>query len=218
MMMKKALLVAVCVCMACTTVKAALVEAVQVVFAGGVSSQYTEATGTIEWSGGASGTAITDSFNVHNFDQATVTATITNRTSPAASTSATFTTMNWLISLSHTVDPIMVDIAGTLKTGFDWSENIPGPDFLVGSGIVTVDSFTIAVAGVTAWKGGLNDTAGMQFNTTFPTGTGPVDFSADYFTDNATVILSADETVIPEPVTMTLLAMGAIGLIRRRKV
>ncbi len=196
------------------------VDLVQVVFVGGGTSTYDATSQTLTWSGGASGTAITTGFSIFNFDQATVSATIDGLTTNPANSSAQFSNMSWSMSLVDTSNPLWtLDVSGTLKAGTTWLEEITAPDFLIGEGLVMVDSFSINLDGgsVAGWEGGANDVAALQSSTTFATGTGPSDFLSDYTTDNTTIVLSADETVIPEPATLSLLGLGALALVKRRR-
>lgn len=196
------------------SVRAAFVQEVQVAFVAGGSSTYDNAAGTITWSGGATAVVLDDAGGIYNFDQATVTGTLSGMTNNV--TSATFSNLSaFTLALSDSLGPWTVNIAAELEVGQLWTEAFAATDFLVGAGNVQLTSSTITIDDglvvLNDWWGG--DQGLLTALTSLPNGTGQTEFSTDYSTDDMTLQLLA----IPEPCTIALLGLGAIGLRRHRR-
>jgi len=206
------------------TIEALGIDIAQVM---GASSGYNAGTGIITWSGGAAGWILTDNDTFYFFDSIVnidITAGISGitDTSSGGVASASFSTALWNINLtiSGYANPV-ASISGHLYSNYVETE--VDTDMLEGRAVVVVDAanfdnaYWTAVLGQPVEWNGVGDLAGIIANTTLPNGTNYQSYAQSYTSDNLIVTLYADETQIPEPATIAILALGALGMISRRK-
>jgi len=94
---------------------------------------------------------------------------------------------------------------------------------LNGRSVVTIDSFVYKdgddnVSPDYVWQDGVGSKAGFIVNTTLGS---PADFtsyaSQNYSSGNTSLALYADESILPEPLTLTLLGLGGLFCLRKRR-
>jgi len=198
------------------------VEIVQIVIAGGFGAKaaYTVSDQTLRWTDGVAGFLLDTAGNAYEFDQVAVAAACTGMTDQSAGgqARASFSSDNWSLSMIDSVTGMSATLAGTLYPGAKWveEETAANSDVLAGKGFVSVT--TAAFNGLTAQWGDDNNKAGLQSTMPLSYGFNLAEFlTQDFGSENVTIFLFADETLIPEPLTMLLLGVGAVGVMRRRR-
>ncbi|OHB49844.1 MAG: hypothetical protein A2Y10_09470 [Planctomycetes bacterium GWF2_41_51] len=221
--MKKFIITAMMVMLFVSAVHADIVKIGIDIFQGlGASANYNGA-GQSVWSGGAGGWILTDGGEfkfLENDIDISISATINGMadTSQNGTASAVFSSATWTINLSRNESSVAY-FRGHLFGNYNELEF--GNNQLEGRGVVTIDEISFdntywqgILNGAVVWNGG--DKAGIISNITVP-GTGFDSYAQSYSSNNMILTLYADESMIPEPATMTLLAIGALSLIRKRK-
>lgn len=194
----------------------------------GASAGFDAGTQTITWSGGVDGWLMTSDGQfvpfsaLPGFESCPVNAsfTIMTDTSSGGLASARFTSGAWDISVIAN-GVTVASLAGSVVGNYNETETGVDTDALNGRAIVVVDSsnfnqsyWSPLVGGTIDWDG-VGELAGIIGDITLPYGTNIQDYSTSYISENVIVTLLADESQIPEPATMGLLALG--GLLLRRK-
>jgi PEP-CTERM motif len=186
-----------------------------------VHSSYNAATHQLTWSNGgvatlyyATGSAI---FRVN------VDATFDNMTDTSLNglASAVFASGSFTVNFYALSDQSKTTSLGS-TTGQFWpswtykeSEILESPSKLYGSVPMELTSWTLSGY---AWSGGLNTEGGLTATTTNINNNGNIsDYQSNWSSSNTVVRVLADATGIPEPATMCLLGLGALGLIRRKR-
>ena len=227
--MKKLIMLGIVLLFSAQVLYAETIEAlgIDIAQAMGASSGYDAGTGTITWSGGAAGWMMTDNGTFHFFDSIVnidIAAAINGVTdlSSGGVASASFSSALWNINLTISGYAIPVaSISGHLSSNYVETE--VDTDMLEGRAVVVVDSATFndaywtAVLGQPITWNGVGDLAGIIANTALPDGTNYQSYAQSYTSDNLIVTLYADENQVPEPATIAILALGALGMISRRK-
>lgn len=233
--MKKTILFGVCCLIAVASVSSAALtlKKVEIAQTSGVTAAYTydalNGTGTISWSGGGSGFALSDDFDYQPFDDVSVTATFWGMTdlSSGGNAKATFDygTFNMTLGLVSGIGQI--NIAGEISASSQYTEKeVDNPNHdgqsLDGRGVVHITSsdFTFlgsqwgvpVVWGNDQGLGGL--TASVLFDPLYREIT---DYQQDYLSEAVTVTLLSDDSAIPEPATMALLGLGSLLAAARRR-
>jgi hypothetical protein len=224
------LMMGVLICFASVSHAAFTVTGVELVQVTGASSYYDADTGTLTWSLGASGAVMTGDFNYAGFTEATISATLTggvDATPLGGYAAASFTGGTWSVVLGDVLDQGLpfggdVNIGGTFSF---YNEAEVADDVLQGSGVVTVDYATFdldffgglwSIQGIQMQWGDGNGLGGLFSQTLFTPDYGLTDYNSDFSSDNLTVTLVADETTVPESMTVILLGLGALSLRKRR--
>jgi hypothetical protein len=193
----------------------------------GASAAYNATTRTSTWTGGADGWFLTDTgvfafFSACGINSVTVNATIEDLidTSHDGIASAVSDTANWNISLKANGTQVAY-FAGQLAGNYNEVE--VSNDMLEGRAVVSIENVTFDnsflstfFGGTLVWNGG--DKAGIIADISLPKGTGYTTYANSYSTGNMILTLYADESQIPEPTTITLITIGALSLIRRKKL
>jgi hypothetical protein len=200
----------------------ATVEKVSFVQTTGASSAYNAATGTLTWSAGGSGMVTTDvQGDYSNFDTATITATFNGVTdlSSGGVAKAQFASGTWEFDLNGYLGnfPATFKIWGNLNSAYNEAEAVP--DQLAGAAMANVlgISWNYDVMGTTAipvaWANPSN-IGSLTASTLFAAG-----FNLQGYNPNGwqSRNLSAQIDSVPEPATISLIAMGIAGLLRRKK-
>lgn len=118
---------------------------------------------------------------------------------------------------SYNAGSMVLQLCGTL----DWyDEAESADDALFGKGIVTVDTCFIDPVffegAEWAYNPAYANKSGVNVTTVDITPEGLENYQSDFTSNNVTFVIYADPTQIPEPMTMSLLALGALGFLRRR--
>jgi len=193
----------------------ALASVVQLQIILGVSGNFSAAAGTLAWSDGVSILVIDDEANIYEYG-VVVDSTFDgcHDTSAGGVASAYFTAGNWSVLVKDGATSIMT-IAGSLVSNYNEGET--GPGSLYGGAVANVSSITVhdpSYFGSTVSFAGDN-TIGIIATTALA---GDINnYASDWSSSNVIINLLADESAIPEPATMTLLGLGALSLIRRKR-
>ncbi|MGD0784554.1 MAG: PEP-CTERM sorting domain-containing protein [Sedimentisphaerales bacterium] len=188
-----------------------------------------DGSGTIVWSGGQNGWLATDDYSgfvyfsqLPYFHSVTATATFTGMTdtSSGGQASASFSSGNWSITINATGSGDVLTLAGHILENHTYNEKeIDSTNKLDGRAVVVVDTAAFDDA---YWENtdvgvlSLNDNiAGMIANISLPTALDFNSYAQAYASNNVTVTIYADESIVPEPATMALLALGGL-LLRKR--
>lgn len=190
----------------------------------GGNADYDAGTGVAVWSQGASGWAMTTDFGFISFSNVQISATFSgiDKLSSGGRAMATFSSGNWLLAASGGMIgavplPGTFTIAGHLHSLYRETETAVDSDALDGRAVVVVDSFDYSEDDSLEWVDGIGSLAGLVANISLPDGTNIINYDSDYHSTNNIVTLDADESSVPEPATMGLLAIGSMLFIRRRR-
>jgi hypothetical protein len=181
----------------------------------------------ITWSGGASITFYdgTEAPILTLADNINLSATFEDVTDDSSGSvaSATFDVINWSVSYNSLVLLSGGNVAGEVYT--EEEQSLPYPPFdgsgtLAGAGIVQVTGGLLTGTwahggGDFGWADSVFDAAKLKSEIIV----GPSFDSyatQTYETFNTTMWIYADETIVPEPMTVILLGLGALSLRKRR--
>lgn len=137
---------------------------------------------------------------------------------------ASFTTGSFAINFYALTDPTKIASIGIIEghivtpyNEYEDQEPTSAEDSeLYGSAVFRMDDFSLDDGVDTySWIEGLNSLGGLVA-TTKPTTPANMDYFNDWSSDNTVVTIKADESGIPEPMTIALLGLGGL-LIRRKK-
>lgn len=170
--------------------------------------------GTLNWSGGAVAKVYTVGNPLPLTFVPTVTATFTNGTDTSSGTlaGAIFGSLNFTVSLKQSGFNVG-SFSGTLYSSHKYVENeIYEGTVLDGAAVVTLTSFIVTGYD---WSEGIGQPTGLRAQTSLSTSIN--DYQSDWGSNNVKITILADESGIPEPATMSLLSIGALGLLRRKK-
>jgi len=212
----------VLICFASASQAILTVSEVELVQVTGATTSYDAGSGTLTWSAGAAGALLTSDYDYASFDTASISATITGGSdaSSGGNAAASFSGGTWAMTLGGGLG--QVNLAGSV---IFYDEEETADDSLGGIGIVTVDTATFdlsffgglwSIPGIQMQWGDGDGLAGMVSQTLFAPGYGLTDYNSDFSSDNLSVALVADETSVPEPMTVILLGLGALSLRKRR--
>jgi len=231
--MKRTLMVGLVLCLAAAA-SAVVIDKVQVKQTYGASAAYTYADGNLQWSGGAGGYIFTEGGNFIGFDDAVINADfdLASDDSSGGVAKARFNLVgSWSVSLYRASNPVVI-ITGNMNSGGGfgskyWEEET-GLERLDGKAWVNIVSFwadpawvadeivpVYGLDGIT-WDDDL--VAGLDSDVTLNPGTGDLlNYGQNYSSsDGLTVTLFSDQSqVVPEPMTMLLLGLGAV-LLRKK--
>jgi hypothetical protein len=219
MKMRKYLCLAAIVLVALTATSfATTVQSVSIVQTTGVTGSYDAGTQILKWSAGASGMVSTDVDDYSDWTSATLTATFSGVTG-LSTNAASFTNGTWDFKMSKVLGNFSAtfEIWGDLVSPY--GESLTPPNQLAGSALANVQGITWSNPTYQGWDMGVTDvvwanpnnlgslTAGSLF-TNFP------GYLNNWQSTNITGAITSD---VPEPATMSLLAIGALGLLKRKK-
>jgi hypothetical protein len=233
--MKRIVMVGLVLCLAAAA-SADLIDRVQVKQTYGASAAYTYADGNLQWSGGAGGYIFTEGGSFIGFDDAVIDADfdLSSDDSSGGVAKARFNLVSpWSVSLYRTgyVDPVVI-ISGNMNSGGGfgskyWEEET-GYERLDGKAWVNIVSFwadpawvlaeVVPVCGVDGITWDEDLIAGLDSDVTLNPGTGDLlNYGQNYTSsDGLTLTLFSDQSqVVPEPMTMLLLGLGAV-LLRKK--
>jgi len=182
----------------------------------GVTGNFNATAETLAWSNGVEIYVLDDEGMLYGPYGVDVSSTFTGGqdTSAGGNASAYFTAGNWSVLVKDGTTNIMT-IAGNLSSNY--TEGETGPGSLYGGAIANVSSITVhdpSYFGPTVSFDGGN-TIGIAATTLLANDID--DYLSDWSSENVIINLLADESLIPEPATMTLLGLGALGLLRKRR-
>jgi len=209
---------------------ASLVKQVQLTQATGGYADYDSGTGTITWSGGGGGWLLTDDYGLVSFSDADITGTFSDVTDTSSGNlaSALFASGSWSLVFSGSgswLDPVFT-ISGHTINNYAETETGVDTNKLDGRAIVIVDEaeFTLGFFEdwfgfpvTMEWEGGIGTMAGLIADVTLPVEPDITDYASDYTSTNLIVTLWADESVVPEPATITLFGAAGLLLLRRKR-
>lgn len=191
----------------------------------GATSSYDHTTNTTSWSNGASGWIMSEGYEATGFTSAAITGTFSGAvdTSSGGLASAIFNTGTWTMSL--TKGGLQVDITGSIVGNYVETEGKLQEGHIDGRAVVIVETATFTFGDYFGngsaqlnWKGGTGSQAGLIADITLPNGSTFGDYDTEsYNSTNTTITLWADEGVVPEPASLCLLGLGAVGLLKRRR-
>ncbi len=194
----------------------------------GVSADFTAGSGAnIHWSGGRDGSLMTEYYDFAYFstaqDMISADFTLMTDLSPSGGPAkASFADGDWAINVVVSGYGNVASIEGHIQGNYNEFATNPEGTALEGRAVAIVDSATFnnaywqPIIGVPITWEAEGSAAGVIATITLPEGTpGIVNYQSDYFTPNVIVTIYADESVVPEPATMALLALGGL-LLRKR--
>ncbi len=189
---------------------------------------YTAPAGPLVYGDGVFGALMDDAGGQYYFDDVEFDATFSpaHDTSSGGQARAWFEVGTWSMTFIHSVFPAegyTATISGTLWGSSTWVEEETDidTDFLLGKGFVSVNTADFlfddgsGAVSFAQWQG--DSLGGLMTQTSLEYGAGITDFLSDYNSENVDIFLYADETLIPEPVSVLLLGLGAIGAICRKR-
>lgn len=208
-------------CMA-GVVSAQLVNYAELGVAQGATAVYDASAGTIVWSGGASGRIGLVDGTFLNFDQGSSGVTVVGNVSgtPGAGAGSVITLTNLTFSLTfapygQTMDSGIV-ISGALSDSQVYTETLSNGGFLgtILTGTAGVDVTAVITDGSNEYE--WVESTGSLLETRVIGISGFSDYAQDYNTNNLVITVKGSDFV-PEPATMTLLGLGAVTLLSRKK-
>ncbi|MDD5134726.1 MAG: hypothetical protein PHP01_04890 [Phycisphaerae bacterium] len=190
----------------------------------GVTADFTAAVppsvqdcGTLDWTKGSVAKVYTNGATPIILCYPTISATFTNGADTSADglASAVFGDMNFTVSLyTNPLRNVPVGtITGMLYNSFDYTEqeiSLSGGSVLDGAAVIALTSFNVPGF---SWIEEMGAPAGLRSETSLTYDI--TDYQSDWHSSNTVVTILADESGIPEPATMSLLALGGL-LLRKR--
>jgi hypothetical protein len=186
-----------------------------------VTSNFNAATGQLVWSKGGVAKLYDDGGAISNL-RVNVSATFSGVTdmSSGGLASASFSVGSFNIDFYSDISKTIYigSVVGEIYPGGFWlyneGETQENPSRLYGSAPMRLTSWTLTGY---SWAESLGAMGGVTATTTNLTPTNISDYQSDWSSKNTIVKILADETGIPEPATVCLLGLGALGLIRRKR-
>lgn len=214
----RTVLLAIFLCVAVVPCLAGTINYVNFGLAQGGSASYNQSTGTMTWSGGGYGQiGLTDGSTI-NFDSGSAGVTITGNAGGAAVVNASTINMSSL-SFMLTYAPYgqtgtsSIVIAGTLTSGAKYKEVKFGAD-LLGEATVDVQAYLSSPVVGESWQW-VEPTGSSLSTTIIGIGNFANYFTQNYSSNNLEIVVSSE--AVPEPATMSLLVIGAVGMLIKRK-
>ncbi len=135
---------------------------------------------------------------------------------------ASFATGGFTVTFFATSDPGKTNPLGSavisLYSGWSYreGETAQNPSTLLGKAVVKIDSWTLPGY---QWAEPIGSPAGLSATSSNLFGNlGNIsDYQSDWWTNNTIVTVMADESAIPEPATMALLALGGLAVLSKKR-
>ena len=173
---------------------------------------------------------MTDDYGLVTFSDADITGTFSDVTDTSSGNlaSALFASGSWSLEFSGSgswLDPVFT-ISGHTINNYAETETGVDTNKLDGRAIVIVDEATFTLGFFESWfgfpvtmewEGGVGTMAGLIADVTLPVEPDMTDYASDYTSTNLIVTLWADESVVPEPATITLFGAAGLLLLRRKR-
>lgn len=194
----------------------------------GVAADFDAASGIITWSGGVDGWFMTEAGDFQflssapGFESAPVTAEFSLITdlSSGGQAKARFAAGSWSIGVIANGNSV-ANLTGHVQGNYNEMETGPETDALEGRAVAIVDTATFdntywesAIGYAISWEAA-GSAAGMIANIALDEGANIQNYQSDYSSNNVIVTLYADESMVPEPATMALFALGGLFLRKR---
>jgi len=138
----------------------------------------------------------------------------TTDTSSGGIAGAWFDSGAWQIKIFDSASALVLDMSGTV----DWYDELEtAANAVDGRGIVSIGSIYLAGELTGHQWGSTNGKSGLISSIVNAQPQPLTNYQTDWSSNNVMMLLYADSSVIPEPATIMLLGLGAVGLLGRKR-
>ena len=185
-----------------------------------VNSDFTAASGQLQWSDGAWAILHTETgLDYYRVNVSGLWEDLTDLTQPGGPAAASFASGNVNITFYALALPLheVGSMSLSLKSGYKYNESQTAmdPTELYGSAVMRLDSW-VGPNGYD-WAEPIGSTTGLTASTSDLDQWDIYNYQSDWNSDNTIVTILADENGIPEPASILLLGLGGLALLRKHK-